>query len=130
MFHVTIRALSGHAPFRGAVGAAVWAAVLAERERPSVDLFAACLMPDHLHVLVKPGARSVIQWLGTFKSYTTAVARNRGGRHFLWQPSFYDRRIRDVAEFEAVVSYIVGNPAAAGLVDGEDEWPWVYAKGE
>ncbi len=129
VFHVVVRATPGTVPFRDAVGRAVWQAVLGERKRASVSLVAACLMPDHLHVLVKPGDRSVLAWVDAFKSYATHVSGVVGGPPYLWQPGFYDRLIRNSREFDAAVAYVVGNPAAEGLVDDGSEWPWVYVDG-
>jgi putative transposase len=130
LFHVTVRAVPGSSPFRGEIGAAVWSAILGERDRQAVALIAACLMPDHLHLLVKPRTRSISQWMAAFKSYTTTVTRQAGGRSFLWQPGFYDRHIRSHSEYEATVAYIVTNPAAAGIVTDDAEWPWVYVRDE
>lgn len=113
-------------PFEGARGQGAWDALLGERERPSIELLAACLMPDHLHVVAKPAERSIVAWLGSFKSYTTKVVRDAGGARFTWQPSFHDRVIRNPAELEATLRYVMENPMRAGLVAEGEQWPWVW----
>ncbi len=49
-------------------------------------------------------------------------------RGAIWQPSFYDRAVRDEADFGATAEYIVRNPLTAGLVEDERDWPhtWVW----
>lgn len=88
LFHLVIRALPPTRPFRGVVAESTWEALLGERRRPAIELIAACLMPDHLHVLARPGERSIVEWVNSFKSYTTWRARQSGGPARLWQPSF------------------------------------------
>ncbi|GMU23160.1 MAG: hypothetical protein AMXMBFR13_32430 [Phycisphaerae bacterium] len=56
-----------------------------------------CLMPDHLHVLVSPGAsgQAIDHWLHDFKSYTTNRFMKLGGTPPLWQRSGYDHVCRE-----------------------------------
>jgi REP element-mobilizing transposase RayT len=129
-FHVVIRALPQRRPFADAAGQRVWDALIAEQGRTAVLISAACLMPDHLHVVLKPAQRSIASWVASFKSYTTHLVRKLNGTHFIWQPGYYDRLIRDSAEFEATVEYVVRNPEAAGLVAAEGVWPWAFRVAE
>ena len=41
----------------------------------------------------------------------------------IWQPSFYDRRVRDIAEYQAFREYIHLNPVKRGLVSA-GEYPY------
>ena len=125
-FHLTLHAMPGTTPFRSELGAAVWQLILNERERSSIELVAACLMPDHLHALAKPADRSIVLWVNGFKSFSTRVAWQHGQASALWQPGFHDTRIRDEQQFEAALSYVRKNPVAAGLVNEEREWPWLW----
>jgi REP element-mobilizing transposase RayT len=59
-FHITIRALPDTVPFVGLVGRPVWACVLDTFERDTARVFAACLMPDHIHLVVQPGSENVL----------------------------------------------------------------------
>src|SRR4029077_621590 len=86
-------------------------------------LLAACLMPDHLHLACRPGAIGLTRWIGAMKSLSTRASWSARWRGVLWQPSFYDRRIRD-AEVEQTLKYIVRNPVIAGLCDAVEDWPW------
>lgn len=125
-FHVVIRAMPGTAPFRGRIGAEVWDVVRSEFDRPAVAIITACLMPDHLHALVRPRERTIVAWVNGFKSFTTYLARTNGHSRVLWQPSFYDRNQRNIEEFEATLAYIIANPVAAGLVSKPSDWDWLH----
>ncbi len=45
-----------------------------------------------------------------------------------WQAESYDHFVRDGAELERIIYYVVNNPVKAGLVDDWDQWPWTYWK--
>jgi REP element-mobilizing transposase RayT len=113
-------------PFAGQVADAVWTALMAERDLKHIDVLAACLMPDHLHVVARPGERAIGQWLALFKSYTTGLIRNAGGPRFIWQPSYYDRLVRNELELGDTLRYVIHNPVVAGLVERPEDWPWVW----
>ncbi len=126
IFHVVFHAMPDTTPFRAPnVGSLVWGLLTNERERGAIELIAACLMPDHLHVVASPRGRDLIRWANGFKSYSTRVAWTAGSRTAVWQPSFYDRRLRDERELESAVDYVVRNPAVAGLIRDGEVWPWV-----
>ncbi|MCC7363277.1 MAG: transposase [Dehalococcoidia bacterium] len=125
-FHLILRAWPGTRPFRGPVGAAVWHSVMNERTRDAVDLLAACLMPDHLHVAVRPARLSIPRWVQSFKPHTTKLAIDRRHGRNLWQPRYYDRVVRE-GELTTLIAYIVNNPLAAGLAEELDEWPWTWS---
>ena len=98
-----------------------------ELDRTAVSLAAACLMPDHLHLIVGPREKSIIRWMNDFKSFTTHLSKRLRPQRFLWQRSYYDRRLRDLGEFETAVEYVLRNPVSAGFVDDPADWPWVDA---
>ena len=76
------------------------------------------LMPDHFHLLLTPTLtlERALQLIKGGFSY-----RARKELHFvgeIWQPSFYDRRVRDVEEYDAFRRYIHRNPEKRGLGEG------------
>ena len=123
-FHVVIHAFPDIQPFRAALGQAIWGSLFAELDRQSVQLLAACLMPDHLHTIVKPLELAIPAWVHNFKSVSTHRAREQSGPPRIWQPGFYDRRIRDEREYDATLQYVLSNPSKANLAD----WPFVYPR--
>jgi len=126
-FHITIHAHPEVASWPRNVGDAIWRTVVEQSSVGRVELFAACLMPDHLHLLLRPAASDVVRFANTWKSFTTRESWKLGHRGPLWQPGFWDRTIGDQADFNTTAEYIVRNPVEAGLVAGAREWPWTWA---
>jgi REP element-mobilizing transposase RayT len=127
VFHVTIHTHPQVGTLSEGVADAVWNVLMDERLLQRVILHCACLMPDHLHVLVSPGAFGVIKWVNAFKSLTTNRSWAAGNKRALWQPRLWDRTMRDATEVAAVRDYILANPVNAGLVAEVQDWPWVWS---
>ena len=83
-----------------------------------------CLMPTHLHILARPGLRSLIEFVGAFKKKTADLARETRGIKKLWQRSFFDHQLRSYESELEQYEYIRMNPVRAGLVDHPDDWRW------
>jgi len=95
------------------------------RRRGEWLIFAYCLMPDHLHLLVTPQrAANLSDILGSYKSYVTRTAWAYGVVGHLWQRSFHDRVLRSDQAAPVVVKYILDNPVRARLVERWEDWPW------
>jgi REP element-mobilizing transposase RayT len=120
------------------VASGVVEALLWRKKRHDWTLFCYCLMPDHLHFLVRlpdeqptfrnSGVRGstpegILDHVGEFKSYTTTrVWWRGGGRGALWQKSSYDRIVRQNG-LEAA-AYVLNNPVRKGLVERWNEYPY------
>ena len=126
-FHVTINAHPEVPRWSPALGNRLWSLVMDERALDRVELFAACLMPDHLHLLIRPDEVDMIRFVNSWKSLTTRESWRFGWRGALWQPGIWDRTIRDPEDFDSTVRYIVENPVDAALVDTPESWPWTWA---
>lgn len=89
-------------------------------------LFAYCLMPDHLHVLLSPGKSGtpIETWLLRFKSFTTNVYMKLGHTPPVWQRSGRDHVCRATETAETVARYVANNPIRAGFVTKWDDWPY------
>ncbi len=91
-------------------------------------LFAWCIMPNHVHVVVRifPD-HHIPDVLHSWKSYTARQAnRILSRRDSFWQREYFDHLLRDESEFERAVKYVLENPAKAGLKD----WEWVWMRGQ
>jgi REP element-mobilizing transposase RayT len=88
-------------------------------------LHAFVVMNDHVHALVTPlPGRALEKIVGSWKSYTTRQFWDGGQRKgAVWQSEFFDRIVRDEAEFIEKARYIQNNPFKrwAGL----DEYRWM-----
>lgn len=99
---------------------------LAIADEFSMAVIAWCFMPDHVHLLIE-GKRDDAD-LCSF----VHAAKQRTGYEFaqrtrkqLWQPSYYDRVLRDEDATISVVRYIIENPVRGGLVQSPKEYPFV-----
>ena len=76
------------------------------------ELLAYVVMNDHVHVLVKPiNDHSLESILHSWKSFTAHRLQRQFGRHgAIWQDEYFDRIVRDEAEFYEKAQYILNNP--------------------
>jgi REP element-mobilizing transposase RayT len=87
-------------------------------------LLAWCVMPNHVHVVMRVvGDMALEKIIHSWKSYTANQANKiLGLSGTFWQREYYDRIVRDEADLAGTVAYVVGNPVKAGLM----RWPWVW----
>ncbi len=123
VFHIVARAFPHTTPFVDSLANEVWGAILGLDRNDGIVPRAACLMPDHVHLILSPGAIDLRQALASFKAYTTTLARGHGVRP-LWQPSYFDRRLRDDTEVQNAIRYLLHNPVQANLVEHAEDWPF------
>ena len=124
--HLTIVANEG-APFVDAdLARVVTEAIETTAVKLGFELYAYCLMPDHLHVLLSPAAsgRAVSEWLRRFKSFTTRWFQRQTAVGRLWQLSARDRVMRRSESIMNLASYIAENPVRRGLVERWSDWPY------
>jgi len=85
-------------------------------------------MPNHVHVLWTPWV-SLPVLIRSVKGPTARSANQllgRAGKRF-WQEEYFDRVVRNDAEFSKIRRYIEWNPVAAALVAQPEEFPWSSA---
>ena len=94
--------------------------------RSRCALYAYCLMPNHLHMLVAPldGGSSLLDMLRRFKGTSTRIGWRFGLTGRLWQPRFYDSVLSRDADVDRVVEYILDNPVRRELVSSPEDYPW------
>jgi REP element-mobilizing transposase RayT len=127
VFHLVFRTHPEISALAPAVAGAIWRSVMEQRSGKRIKVHAACLMPDHLHLLISPAGQDILTFEQRWKSWTSKLARDAGHFGPVWQPGMWDRVCRNEADFESVHAYILTNPVAAGLVTEEGEWPWVWS---
>ncbi len=81
------------------------------------DLYSYAIMPNHVHVAVRPHEGADLEGLlQTWKGYSaTEINRFLGRKGPLWQAENYDRIIRDEEHFRKVIRSIANNPVKAGI---------------
>ena len=126
-FFVTACAAAGTTPFTNphlaqeAISTLDWL-----RTNRSISLYAFCLMPDHVHLLLRLGER---RWtlgdiMRSLKGFTTKRSWQLGYRGPLWQVRFYDHIVRRSEDGQEIAAYILHNPVRAGLVLDASEYPY------
>jgi len=80
------------------------------------DLDEIIVMPNHVHLLVKPFKGYPLRdILHSWKSYSAnQINRHLGRAGQLWQHEYYDHIVRNPAAMDAIRKYIRENPSMAG----------------
>ena len=96
--------------------------------RKSYDLIAAVIMPDHAHVLLRPNDEVDLSRItkGIKGASARLINEHRCSTGSIWQEESFDRIIRDQAEYDEKLTYIVNNPVKAGLIADGFDYPWLY----
>jgi len=91
-------------------------AVLAGRERRWYYLLAYVVMPDHLHLIIRPREREVERAVQAVKSLAgrqvNALLNRKGS---LWRSGFGKRVIEDISAAKRTIKYIEANPVRERL---------------
>lgn len=105
------------------------------RDGKQHDLLAFCIMPNHIHVVLTPLSDneghypSLTAIMQSIKGHTARKSNRELGRDGqFWQHESYDHWVRDGAELQRIVQYVVNNPVKARMVDHWQDWPWAYCK--
>ena len=89
------------------------------------EIVAHCLMPNHFHLLVRPGPRGLADLMHRLLcSYANWFNRRHGTVGHLYQGRYGSRPLETVGDVLVVLRYIHLNPVAAGLVADPWHWPW------
>jgi putative transposase len=102
------------------------AALHLAQQRVEVPILAACLMPNHFHLVVRPAADDAFghwaRWL-----FTTHVrwyhARYQTSGH-IWQGRYKAFLIQEDHHLLTVMRYVERNALRANLVERAEDWGW------
>ncbi len=140
-FFFTICARHQRQPFADAkLASCIIESLLWRKRRHNWTMFCYCLMPNHLHFIVRPPERSlrlfnagvrqivpkgILDEVGEFKSYTTTqIWWKHGGAGPLWQESSYDHVFRYKDSLESAVYYVLNNPVRKNLAKHWEDYPY------
>jgi len=102
--------------------AAIVAEALQYFDGKRYELLGWCIMPNHVHGVVKPlPGFDLTTIMQTWKSRTAKTINKRLGRvGTLWQPEYYDHLVRGDEDLARQIEYAWSNSDKAGLED----WQW------
>jgi tetratricopeptide (TPR) repeat protein len=85
------------------------------------ELAAWCLMPNHVHLIIKPlGNHRLCDIIRGMKTFSASQANKKLGRTgAFWMEEYYDHIIRDLDDFHNQLAYLKRNPAKF------PDWPWL-----
>ena len=99
-------------------------------EKYSLDIWAYCLMPNHVHfVCVPQNDDSLARAFNTLHMrYAQYINKKQGMSGHLWQGRFYSC-ILDELHLHSAVRYVEMNPVRAGIVKQPEDYLWSSAGG-
>ena len=116
------------------------------REEAGFELFAWVIMPEHVHLLVRPDlpahpvphvlrrikepfAREVIaRWVKLDAPILSRITDVKDSRRFWQRGGGYDRNLIGQEQTHAKAEYIDANPVRRGLVTRPTDWLWSSAR--
>jgi putative transposase len=99
--------------------------VAAAARRAGTAVWAYCLMPNHVHLIVTPADADGLRatFAEAHRRYTGAI-----NARFRWTGHLFQGRfgavVMDEPHLLAAARYIALNPVVAGLVRRAEDWPW------
>ena len=93
-------------------------------DRHAWTLFAYCLMPNHVHLVVRARGADLSDGMSALNGrYAQRFNRRHKRYGHLWQGRYGTRLIDEDRRLD-VRDYVMDNPVRAGLVEDRDEYPW------
>ena len=104
------------------------------------ELFAACVMPDHVHVLLQPWSKgddekgNVVFWplselmhsIKSFSAHRINELETKSG--VVWEKERFDRYVRSDRDLQVKFHYILRNPWDAGVARQNEDYPWIWTQ--
>ena len=94
-----------------------------------VEVWAYCLMPNHVHLILVPGDEDGLRAaLGeAHRRYTRMINARKGWTGYLWQGRFASVAM-DEGHLMRCARYVEQNPVRARLVERARDWRWSSAR--
>jgi REP element-mobilizing transposase RayT len=112
--------------------------LLLGRQRLQYELYAACVMPDHVHFLLEPQIRcndekggavfwslgKILHGIRSGSAHRINKIRQSFGR--VWEEDYFDRYIRSESDLHEKFHYIVQNPWRCGVISSNEDYHWLW----
>ena len=102
------------------------------------ELYAACVMPDHVHLLLQPRPKefdatnnpifwSIAELMQSIKSFTAHdINKLQKTTGPVWEKESFDRLIRSESDLAEKFHYILRNPWDAAVAGQNEDYPWIW----
>src|SRR5262249_22221647 len=102
------------------------------------ELFAICVMPDHVHALFQPWPKnqasreettfwSLAELMRSLKSFTAReINRAEGKTGPVWEKETFDRYFRLDSDHAETFNYIRRNSWDPGVAGQNEDYPWIW----
>jgi REP element-mobilizing transposase RayT len=118
----------GSCPLNNSLAADLIVQELEALEKIGIKVPHFAIMPNHWHALLVPTNDDWVGFGATMQRVKGRTARAIrsivGGKGAVWQREWFDRWVRDDAEWKRCVSYVRNNPVKAGLASDWREHAW------
>ncbi len=128
-----------HKPLSDSERDIVLRCLLFPSEHSQIELYVACVMPDHVHLLFEPQIKennssgnpvfwSLTELLQKMKSVSAhEINKKRGSTGPVWEKESFDRLIRSEHDLQEKFDYIRHNPWESGVARADEEYRWLWA---
>lgn len=90
---------------------------LKKKEGELYELIAFSIMPNHVHLLIKPHEKLPVMMQRIKGGSAKMINELLGRRGPFWARDYYDKAIRDERHFDVVYQYIKNNPLKLGAAE-------------
>jgi RecG-like helicase/REP element-mobilizing transposase RayT len=104
------------------------------------EMFAACVMPDHVHLLIQPWPKGdddkentafwrlseLVHSIKSFSAHGINEIENKSGS--IWEKERFDRYVRSDRDLQEKFHYILRNPWDSGVAKQNEDYPWVWTR--
>src|SRR5213592_4167708 len=102
------------------------------------ELYVACVMPDHAHLLLQPWPKEfdadenpvfwpIAELMQSVKSFTAhEINKLKKTTGPVWEKESFDRVIRSESDLHEKFHYICRNPWDAGVAQQNEDYPWLW----
>ena len=106
------------------------ATIVRNRDRGEFLLHEFVIMPNHMHLLISvDDGHFVGRALQMIKGgFSHAMGQAGLKVKAVWQPSYYEHRVRDEVEYDRMRAYTHQNPVRRHLVDAAEHYPYSSAQ--
>ena len=112
--------------------------ILYAHEHHQCQTYAACVMPDHVHLLLEPQIKEhdtegqpvfwslsdILQGIKSASAHN--INKESGNKGAVWEKESLDRIIRGESDLEEKFHYICRNPWQDGVVPVTENYPWLW----